>query len=63
MTVALVEAGQFYEYTNSPLSSTPFGDLFGVGTLESEIDPSVDWGFMTVPFPGVNNRNIHYIPI
>ncbi|KIK59261.1 hypothetical protein GYMLUDRAFT_201857 [Collybiopsis luxurians FD-317 M1] len=60
VTVALIEAGQFYEYDNSPLSSTPFGDLFGVGTSASEIDPSIDWGFMTVPVPGVNDRSVHF---
>ncbi|KAF9065950.1 GMC oxidoreductase [Rhodocollybia butyracea] len=60
VTVALIEAGSFYELDNAPLSSTPFGDLFGVGTSSSEIDPNIDWGFMTVPFPGANDRVIHY---
>ncbi|KAF5366691.1 hypothetical protein D9757_013583 [Collybiopsis confluens] len=60
VTVALIEAGQFYEYFNAPLSSTPFGDLFGVGTEASEVNSNVDWGFITAPFPGANNRDIHY---
>ncbi|KAF9059459.1 hypothetical protein BDP27DRAFT_1385798 [Rhodocollybia butyracea] len=52
VTVALIEAGSFYETDNAPLSSTPFGDIFGVGTSSSEIDPN--------PLTGANNRVLHY---
>ncbi|KAF9065953.1 hypothetical protein BDP27DRAFT_1297890 [Rhodocollybia butyracea] len=60
VTVALIEAGSFYELDNAPLSSTPFGDLFGIGTSSSEIDPAIDWGFRTVPFSGADNRALHH---
>ncbi|KAF7618608.1 putative glucose-methanol-choline oxidoreductase [Aspergillus flavus] len=56
-TVALIEAGGFYEYQS--LAAIPLGDIIPVGS-----DPrnkfSIDWGFVTENQPGANNRPIHY---
>ncbi|KAE8137769.1 hypothetical protein BDV38DRAFT_271076 [Aspergillus pseudotamarii] len=56
-TVALVEAGGFYEYQS--LAAIPLADIIPVGS-----DPrnrfSIDWGFVTENQPGANNRAIHY---
>ncbi|KAF9047974.1 hypothetical protein BDP27DRAFT_1517378, partial [Rhodocollybia butyracea] len=60
ITVALIEAGSFYEFENAPISSTPFGDVVGAGASISDADPVVDWQFMTTPQPGFANRAIHY---
>lgn len=48
-TVAVVEAGSFYEIGNGNLSQIPvYGPAFS-GKLASEATPLVDWGFMTQP--------------
>ncbi|KAF5389347.1 hypothetical protein D9757_004364 [Collybiopsis confluens] len=60
VTVALVEAGTFYELNNAPISSTPFADILGLGADNSEIDPAIDWGIMTTPQAAANLRPLHY---
>ncbi|KAH6648066.1 choline dehydrogenase [Truncatella angustata] len=57
--VAVLEAGTYYQAGNPLLSSTPAGDVIGVGA--SPLDTNlVDWNFVTTPQSGANNRRIHY---
>ncbi|KAE9396376.1 alcohol oxidase [Gymnopus androsaceus JB14] len=60
VTVALVEAGSFYELTDPPISSTPFGDIAGVGTSLSDVNLDIDWGIVTTPQLGLAGRSLHY---
>ncbi|KAE9383461.1 glucose-methanol-choline oxidoreductase [Gymnopus androsaceus JB14] len=60
VTVALIEAGSFYELTNAPISSTPFGDILGVGADVSDANPAVDWEIVTTPQTGLSGRAFHY---
>ncbi|KAE9389312.1 alcohol oxidase [Gymnopus androsaceus JB14] len=60
VTVALIEAGSFYELTNAPISSTPFGDILGVGADISDANPAVDWEIVTTPQTGLSGRAFHY---
>ncbi|PLB52659.1 choline dehydrogenase [Aspergillus steynii IBT 23096] len=60
LSVAVVEAGGFYEVDNGNFSVVP-----GYGTLFSGLDPRdtnplVDWGINTVPQQGAGNRVLHY---
>lgn len=59
-SVAVVEAGTYYQITNPLLSSTPSGAAAFVGSSPEDINVGVDWGFVTVPQPGANNRELHY---
>ncbi|KAE8401835.1 hypothetical protein BDV37DRAFT_285240 [Aspergillus pseudonomiae] len=56
-TVALIEAGGFYEYQS--LSAIPLACLIPVGSDSRNKFPT-DWGFVTHNQPGVNNRAIRY---
>ncbi|RAL09381.1 GMC family oxidoreductase [Aspergillus homomorphus CBS 101889] len=57
--VLLVEAGGIYEVDNANLS-TPVGFGAVTGGSPETIDPRVDWGVITTPQPGANNRQVHY---
>jgi len=49
-TVAVIEAGGFYE--NNPmgeLSVIPAYDVYYAGSSPSDTDPRIDWGFVTTP--------------
>ena len=48
LSVAVVEAGSFYEEIGN-LSTVPAYWLHSVGTDASDVDPRVDWGFFTTP--------------
>ncbi|KAK7628890.1 choline dehydrogenase [Phyllosticta paracitricarpa] len=58
--VAIVEAGNFYQLGKPILGTTPLGDVVGVGMSRLDYNPLVDWGFMTTPQAGCNNRQFHY---
>lgn len=49
LSVAVVEAGGFYEVDNGNLSTTPGYATAFIGTDPSLTNPAVDWGFVTVP--------------
>ncbi len=49
ISVAVVEAGGFYEADNGNISTTPAYDIFYVGTDANDTQPLVDWGFVTEP--------------
>ncbi|KFA74746.1 hypothetical protein S40288_08837 [Stachybotrys chartarum IBT 40288] len=59
-TVAVVEAGSYYQITNPLLSSTPAGASFWAGSSPTDVNPGVDWGFVTTPQAGANDRQLHY---
>lgn len=49
ISVAVVEAGGFYEADNGNISTTPAYDIFYAGTDANDTQPLVDWGFVTEP--------------
>lgn len=61
-TVAVIEAGGFYQTEGGNTSTVPaYCSEYGVFTPESvDTFPLTDWGFLTVPQAGVNNRQLHY---
>ncbi|KAK0387323.1 hypothetical protein NLU13_5636 [Sarocladium strictum] len=59
-SVAIIEAGLFYEIGKPVLGTTPTGAFFGVGTNPLDTIPTVDWGFITEPQAGANGRRLHY---
>ena len=61
-TVAVVEAGGFYEVEGGNTSVVPAYCIeYGATTVESaDTFPLVDWGFLTTPQQGLNNRTLHY---
>lgn len=61
-TVAVVEAGGFYQVENGNTSSVPaYCVEYGAFDPSSVKEfPLVDWGFLTTPQAGLNNRTLHY---
>lgn len=59
-SVAIVEAGLFYEIAKPVLGTTPGGDIVGIGSSILDSIPTVDWEFLTEPQTGANNREVHY---
>lgn len=49
LSVAVIEAGGFYEVDNGNLSTIPGYCTAFTGTDPSLTNPAVDWGFVTVP--------------
>ena len=60
--VAVVEAGGFYEVENGNTSIVPaYCVKYGQFAPSTKEDfPLVDWGFVTAPQAGLNNRTLHY---
>ena len=48
-SVALVEAGSFYEISNGNHSAVPSGDIFFIGSSPQDYNPLVDWEIVTTP--------------
>lgn len=48
-TVAVVEAGSFYEISNGNISQIPAYATRGTSGQVTDIPPLVDWGFITTP--------------
>ncbi|KAI4753810.1 alcohol oxidase [Aureobasidium sp. EXF-12344] len=59
-TVAVVEAGGFYQLESGNKSVTPFYNDEFAAINNPLADPLIDWGFVTTPQPGANNRTLHY---
>lgn len=60
-SVAVVEAGSFYELTNGNLSQVPaYAGYYSSTDAAQPIQPLVDWGFITAPQPDLLNRIFHY---
>lgn len=49
LTVAVVEAGGFYEVDNGDLSVIPALAVFSSGSDPKDFQPLIDWGFVTTP--------------
>ena len=48
-SVAVIEAGGFYEIGNGNLSQIPQDDVYFVGKDKTDYNPLIDWGFQTTP--------------
>ncbi|QDS75516.1 hypothetical protein FKW77_005067 [Venturia effusa] len=61
-TVAVIEAGGFYEVDGGNTSVVPaYCVQYGNVAESSAKDfPLTDWGFLTTPQAGLNNRTVHY---
>lgn len=57
-SVALVEAGSFYEFTNGNWSQIPYWSEKWVGAAQDAWQPKIDWGLFTEP--QINGKRIHY---
>ena len=51
ISVAVIEAGGFYEIDNGNLSVIPGSSIFFTGSEPSNFQPLIDWGFETTPQP------------
>ncbi|GLA38115.1 hypothetical protein AnigIFM63309_005113 [Aspergillus niger] len=60
LSVAVVEAGGFYEIDNGDLSVVPEYATFFAGPDPSDYQPLIDWGFQTQPQESLGNRTLHY---
>ncbi|KAL8720301.1 MAG: hypothetical protein Q9225_002813 [Loekoesia sp. 1 TL-2023] len=60
LSVAVIEAGGYYEADNGNLSVTPGYDAAYAGTDPTLTNPKVDWGFDTTPQEGAAGRRLHY---
>ena len=49
LNIAVIEAGGFYEQDNGNLSVVPGYCTFYSGTDPADVNPLVDWGFVTEP--------------
>lgn len=59
-SVAVIEAGGFYEIGNSNLSQVPLDDIWFAGKDKTDYNPLIDWGFYTTPQAGALNVSSHY---
>ncbi|KAI9811992.1 MAG: hypothetical protein M1827_004884 [Pycnora praestabilis] len=59
-TVAVVEAGGFYEIDNGNLSIIPGDAFIGVNTDPNDVPSKIDWGFVTTPQVGFGDRRLYY---
>ncbi|KAI9786522.1 MAG: hypothetical protein M1816_007904 [Peltula sp. TS41687] len=59
-SVAVIEAGGFYELDNSNISQIPLYAGLGTDKAPGIYNPLIDWGFATVPQEGADNSVIHY---
>lgn len=57
LSVAVIEAGGFYETDNANLSVVPSDATFFTGSSPTNFQPLVDWGIATTPQPvGIDQR-------
>lgn len=57
-TVAVIEAGNFYELSNGNFSQIPYWSSQGVGTAPEDYNPQNDFALETVP--QINGEVVHY---
>jgi choline dehydrogenase len=60
ISVAVIEAGGFYEQLDGNVSEIPAEDISWTSKNISDVNPLLDWGFKTTPQPGAFNQVIHY---
>lgn len=56
-SVALIEAGSYYETTS--LAAIPMADVFPAGS-DPKTSAAIDWGFVAKGQPSTNNRDVHF---
>ena len=49
LNIAVIEAGGFYEADAGNVSVVPGYDAFFASTSPSDLNPLIDWGFVTTP--------------
>ena len=59
VSVAVVEAGTYYQIGNPLLSSTPLGACAFIGPSTEDVNLAVDWGIATTPQKGASGRELH----
>lgn len=63
-SVAVVEAGSFYEITNGNNSVVPLLDLTGTAFIDTSEtftpQPLMDWGLVSEPITGAAGQSVHY---
>lgn len=59
-SVAVIEAGGFYEQLDGNISQIPADDVMWTSKSTSDVNPLVDWGFNTTPQAGAFNQIVHY---
>ncbi|KAK3300374.1 uncharacterized protein B0H64DRAFT_14039 [Chaetomium fimeti] len=59
-TVAVIEAGTFYEISNGNWSQVPATGGMFTSTGADDWQPMIDWGYQTTPQAGAYDRPIHY---
>lgn len=63
-SVAVVEAGSFYETTNGNNSVVPLLDLLGIAFLDPSetftAQPLMDWSLLSEPIANADQRRVHY---
>lgn len=58
-SVAIIEAGTFFELSKPGFSTIPGLDVLFVGSDSSEALSPADWKFQTTPQQGANDRKFH----
>lgn len=59
-TVTVIEAGSFYQIDSGNLSVVPLYNSDFASLYDPTAFPTIDWGFVTTPQAGANNRSLHY---
>ncbi|RDL33850.1 Uncharacterized protein BP5553_08218 [Venustampulla echinocandica] len=59
-TVAVIEAGSFYEIDNGNISQVPAFDAYFTGKDHNDFNPLIDWGFLTTPQNELLNATAHF---
>ncbi|KAH9984868.1 choline dehydrogenase [Xylariaceae sp. FL0662B] len=59
-SVAVIEAGYYYQIKNPLVSSIPVCGVSFTGSSPKDTNPGVDWSFVTAPQMGADNRELHY---
>ncbi|KAI4172566.1 MAG: hypothetical protein LQ346_008578, partial [Caloplaca aetnensis] len=62
VSVAVIEAGGFYELDNGNVSQIPafYAKNFNQTPVADTIQPLIDWAYITEPQVGLANRKFHY---
>ncbi|KAI1078776.1 choline dehydrogenase [Whalleya microplaca] len=60
VSVAVIEAGSYYQINSPLILSTPFSGVGFTGTSPKDTHQDIDWSFVTSPQAGANDRQLHY---
>ncbi|KAI1406982.1 glucose-methanol-choline oxidoreductase [Hypoxylon sp. FL1857] len=59
-SVAVIEAGTFYELSSGNITDVPATAPTWAGSSAQDWQPLADWGYITTPQAGASNRSMHY---